>query len=168
MTNAELTSVLLLLLLLVGLVQLLGTLFVTLRQPKVIGEILAGVVLGPALLSRQSNRTSAAWRRPSLCRILPAVDRRPHFARSEIAWNTKNEMPSGSSGEVIGIRGKGATQPQSASKLVSRKLAYLKYARAARHTMTPTTSQVFRAPGEVLLWMSLAPTPATTEIPISN
>src|SRR5579863_4296197 len=52
MTNGDLTSVLLLLLLLVTLAQLLGWLFVKLRQPKVIGEILAGVVLGPALLGR--------------------------------------------------------------------------------------------------------------------
>lgn len=42
----------LVLLLLVGLAQLLGWLFVRLRQPKVIGEILAGIVLGPALLGR--------------------------------------------------------------------------------------------------------------------
>src|SRR5436305_7909574 len=40
------------LLLLIGLAQLLGYLFVKLRQPKVIGEILAGIVLGPALLAR--------------------------------------------------------------------------------------------------------------------
>ena len=46
------TSVLVVLLLLVGLAQLLGYLFVRLRQPKVIGEILAGVVLGPAVLGR--------------------------------------------------------------------------------------------------------------------
>ena len=52
MSNSELTSVLCVLLLLVGLAQLLGYLFVRLRQPKVIGEILAGVVLGPALLGR--------------------------------------------------------------------------------------------------------------------
>jgi len=32
--------------------QLLGYLFVKLRQPKVVGEILAGVVLGPALVGR--------------------------------------------------------------------------------------------------------------------
>jgi Kef-type K+ transport system membrane component KefB len=51
-SNADLTSVLCILLLLVGLAQLLGYLFVRLRQPKVIGEILAGVVLGPALLGR--------------------------------------------------------------------------------------------------------------------
>jgi Kef-type K+ transport system membrane component KefB len=34
------------------LAQLLGYLFVKLRQPKVVGEILAGVVLGPALLGQ--------------------------------------------------------------------------------------------------------------------
>src|SRR5689334_24198041 len=52
MSNSDLTSVLFLLLLLVGLAQLLGYLFVRMRQPKVIGEILAGIVLGPALLGR--------------------------------------------------------------------------------------------------------------------
>jgi len=40
------------LLLLVGLAQLLGSLFVKLRQPKVVGEVLAGIVLGPALIGR--------------------------------------------------------------------------------------------------------------------
>src|SRR6202795_1256368 len=52
MTNSELTQVLFLLLLLVGLAQLLGWLFVKLRQPRVIGEILAGVVLGNAVVGR--------------------------------------------------------------------------------------------------------------------
>lgn len=52
MSNPELFSILLSLLLLVGLAQLLGYAFVKLRQPKVIGEILAGVVLGPALFGR--------------------------------------------------------------------------------------------------------------------
>ena len=52
MSDSALASVLLALLLLVGLAQLLGYFFVRLRQPKVIGEILAGVVLGPALLGR--------------------------------------------------------------------------------------------------------------------
>ena len=52
MSNSDLTSILLLLLLLVSLAQLLGYLFTRLRQPKVVGEILAGVVLGPALLGK--------------------------------------------------------------------------------------------------------------------
>jgi Kef-type K+ transport system membrane component KefB len=54
LSNSELSSVLFSLLLLVILAQLLGYLFARLRQPKVIGEILAGVVLGPALLGRFS------------------------------------------------------------------------------------------------------------------
>jgi len=51
-SNSDLTSILCILLLLVGLAQLFGYLFVRLRQPKVVGEIFAGVVLGPALLGR--------------------------------------------------------------------------------------------------------------------
>src|ERR1039457_2502431 len=54
-SNSELTSVLLVLLLLLGFAQLLGYVFLKLRQPKVVGEILAGVVLGPALLGRRSE-----------------------------------------------------------------------------------------------------------------
>jgi Kef-type K+ transport system membrane component KefB len=52
MSNSELTTVLFLLFLLVGLAQLLGWLFVKMRQPKVVGEILAGVVLGNAVVGR--------------------------------------------------------------------------------------------------------------------
>ncbi|HEV2277803.1 MAG TPA: cation:proton antiporter [Acidobacteriaceae bacterium] len=52
MSDAEITTILFALLLLVGLAQLLGYVFVQLRQPKVVGEILAGVVLGPSLLGR--------------------------------------------------------------------------------------------------------------------
>ena len=52
MADSNLTSVLFILLLLVTLAQVLGWLFVKLRQPKVVGEILAGIVLGPALIGR--------------------------------------------------------------------------------------------------------------------
>ena len=52
MSNSDLTSILFVLLLLVGLSQLLGYLFVKLRQPKDVGEILAGIVLGPSLVGR--------------------------------------------------------------------------------------------------------------------
>jgi Kef-type K+ transport system membrane component KefB len=54
LSNSDLTSILLILLILLSLAQLLGYLFVKLRQPKVVGEILAGVVLGPALIGRFS------------------------------------------------------------------------------------------------------------------
>jgi len=64
-SNSALFSILFSLLLLVGLAQLLGYLFVKLRQPKVIGEILAGVVLGPALLGRL----------PSISTLLQSADR---------------------------------------------------------------------------------------------
>ena len=52
MSNSDLTSILLFLLLLVALAHLLGYALSKLRQPKVVGEILAGIVLGPALLGR--------------------------------------------------------------------------------------------------------------------
>ena len=47
MSNSDVTTVLFLLLLLVALAQLPGYFIVKMRQPKVIGEILAGIVLGP-------------------------------------------------------------------------------------------------------------------------
>ncbi len=50
MTEHEIGSLTLILLLILGSAHLLGWLFVKLRQPRVIGEILAGVVLGPSLL----------------------------------------------------------------------------------------------------------------------
>jgi len=52
MSNSDLTSILLVLLLLVGLAHLLGYVSVKLRQPRVVGEIVAGMVLGPALMGR--------------------------------------------------------------------------------------------------------------------
>src|SRR3989475_2003920 len=51
-SNTDLTSILFVLLLLGGLAQLLGYVLVKCRQPKVVGEILAGIVLGPALIGR--------------------------------------------------------------------------------------------------------------------
>src|SRR6478672_9623536 len=52
MSDSALASVLFVLLLLVGLAQVLGYVFVKLRQPKVVGEIAAGILLGPTLLGR--------------------------------------------------------------------------------------------------------------------
>ncbi len=52
MSNSDLISILFILLILVGLAHLLGSLLTKLRQPRVIGEILAGVLIGPSLLGR--------------------------------------------------------------------------------------------------------------------
>ncbi len=52
MSNEEIGSVIILLLILLAAAHLFGYLFSRLRQPKVIGEILAGIVLGPTLLGR--------------------------------------------------------------------------------------------------------------------
>ena len=52
MPEAVLTDLLLVILSLLGLAHVLGALAVRLRQPKVIGEILAGVLLGPEVFGR--------------------------------------------------------------------------------------------------------------------
>jgi Kef-type K+ transport system membrane component KefB len=52
MKDQDLAQLIFLLLLLVGLAQLFGWLFARMRQPRVIGEILAGVVLGNAVFGR--------------------------------------------------------------------------------------------------------------------
>ncbi len=105
MSNSELTSILLILLLLVGLAQLLGSLFVKLRQPKVVGEIAAGIVLGPAVLGRMhfaAGLTAAAkdqaaivnfvyWLGLLLLMFLSGAETRQLFShdeRREVGWLT--------------------------------------------------------------------------------
>lgn len=105
MSNSDLTSLLSLLLVLVGLAQILGYLFVRLHQPKVIGEILAGVVLGPALLGRlpigsrllevaqgHSNTVSFIyWLGLLLLMFLSGAETRQLFSRDErreVGWLT--------------------------------------------------------------------------------
>jgi Kef-type K+ transport system membrane component KefB len=105
MSNADLTSILFLLLLLVGLAQLLGYFFVKLRQPKVVGEILAGIVIGPALLGRlpfvarlqdggghQANILSFVyWLGLLLLMFLSGAETRQLFTREErreVGWLT--------------------------------------------------------------------------------
>ena len=105
MSNSDLTSILFLLLLLVALAQLLGHLFLRLRQPKVVGEILAGVVLGPALLGRfsfasrltevathqASTLTFIYWLGLLLLMFLSGAETRQLFTRDErreVGWLT--------------------------------------------------------------------------------
>src|SRR5580704_4466309 len=105
MSNSELTSILFILLLLVGLAQLLGYLFLKFRQPKVVGEILAGVVLGPALIGRlpfavglmdavkhqASILTFVYWLGLLLLMFLSGAETRQLFSRNErreVAWLT--------------------------------------------------------------------------------
>lgn len=105
MSNSDLTSILFILLLLVGLAQLLGYLFVKLRQPKVVGEILAGIVLGPALLGRlpfAAHLTDVArqqanilnfvyWLGLLLLMFLSGAETRQLFSREErreVGWLT--------------------------------------------------------------------------------
>jgi len=102
-SNSHLTSILFILLLLVGLAQLLGYFFVKLRQPKVVGEILAGIVLGPALIGRlsfASGLMEAAkhqgnilhfvyWLGLLLLMFLSGAETRPLFSREErheVGW----------------------------------------------------------------------------------
>src|SRR5229473_905333 len=60
MSNADFGSFTLFLFLLLAAARILGHLFERLRQPKVIGEILAGVVLGPSLLGHFAPVISSA------------------------------------------------------------------------------------------------------------
>jgi len=60
MSTAEFGSLTLLLFLIIASAHLLGYLFQRMRQPKVIGEILAGVLLGPTILGHFAPRVSTA------------------------------------------------------------------------------------------------------------
>lgn len=104
MPDSELYSLLFVLLLLAGLAQVLGALFLKLRQPKVIGEILAGIVLGPALLGRvpavgrlvQSTSHDSVlsfiyWLGLLLLMFLSGAETRQLFSRDErreVGWLT--------------------------------------------------------------------------------
>src|SRR5437763_4992248 len=103
MSNADITAIFILLLALVATAQLLGWLFVRLRQPKVVGEILAGVVLGPSLIGRlpfasgltdairhqESTLTFVYWLGLLLLMFLSGAEARELFTREErgeVGW----------------------------------------------------------------------------------
>jgi len=60
MSTSDFGSLTIFLFLLLATARVLGYVFTRLRQPKVIGEILAGVLLGPSLLGRLGPTVSAA------------------------------------------------------------------------------------------------------------
>jgi Kef-type K+ transport system membrane component KefB len=60
MSNADFGSLTVFLFLLLAAARILGYVFTRLRQPKVVGEILAGFLLGPSLLGRLAPSLSAA------------------------------------------------------------------------------------------------------------
>jgi Kef-type K+ transport system membrane component KefB len=60
MSNSELGSLLFLLFVLIAGAHLLGYVFVRLRQPRVIGEILAGLLVGPSVLGRMASGSHSA------------------------------------------------------------------------------------------------------------
>src|SRR5512141_34235 len=60
MSNAEFGLITLQLSLLLAAAHLLGHLFTRMKQPRVIGEILAGVLLGPSVLQHVAPRLGAA------------------------------------------------------------------------------------------------------------
>ncbi|HNT89047.1 MAG TPA: cation:proton antiporter [Candidatus Hydrogenedentes bacterium] len=60
MTQAEVTVFFLALAVLLALARILGEMAVRLRQPSVLGEILAGILLGPTVLGALAPEWSAA------------------------------------------------------------------------------------------------------------
>ncbi|MCU1287271.1 MAG: transporter, family [Acidobacteriales bacterium] len=60
MSNSEFGSLSLVLVVLLGTAHFLGYLFARLRQPRVIGEILAGVLLGPSVLAHIAPNSTVA------------------------------------------------------------------------------------------------------------
>src|SRR4051812_11210350 len=101
MSNSEIGHLIFLLFLLVAAAHLLGYVFVRLRQPRVIGEILAGVILGPAILGRFSSQFSTGaqqfdmvlnfvyWLGLLLLMFISGCETRKLFSREdrrEVSW----------------------------------------------------------------------------------
>ncbi len=98
MSTAEFGSLILFALVLVAVAHLLGDLFVRWRQPRVIGEILAGILLGPSLLHFSKGLNTAAAKAGSdllynigllLLMFLSGAETRRLFRseeRREVAW----------------------------------------------------------------------------------
>lgn len=101
MSNSEIGTLIFLLFLLVASAHLLGYIFMRLRQPRVIGEILAGVLLGPSILGHFSAQFStqaqrydmvlnfAYWLGLMLLMFISGCETRKLFSREdrrEVSW----------------------------------------------------------------------------------
>ncbi len=158
MLNSDLTSIFFILLLLVGLAQLLGYVFVKLRQPKVVGEILAGIVLGPALIGRlpfasrlletarhQGNvLTFVYWLGLLLLMFLSGAEAQQLFGREErreVGWLTivGTGVPF-----VLGlVLGPWLIRPQLAGANGNRISLIIVLAVAVAVTSVPVVSKIF-------------------------
>jgi Kef-type K+ transport system membrane component KefB len=184
MSNSQLTSVLFVLLLLVGFAQLLGYLFVRLRQPRVVGEILAGVVLGPALLGRlpfaahiiesakhQGNILDFVyWLGLLLLMFLSGAEMQQLFSREErrtVAWLTivGTGIPF-----LLGlIFGPWLIRPSLAGPNGNRVSLIIILAVGVAVTSVPVVSKIFAARlilgvavlEDIVLWLALAVATAT-------
>lgn len=158
MSDHDLTSILLALLVLVGLAQLLGYLLVKLRQPKVIGEILAGVILGPALIGRfhfASVLTEAAhnkadvlsflyWLGLLLLMFLSGAETQQLFSRDErreVAWLAG--VGTGIPFVVALLLGPRLIQPVLAGPRANRLSLIIILAVGVAVTSVPVVSKIF-------------------------
>jgi len=157
-SNSDLTSVLFLLLILVCLAQLLGELCVKLRQPKVVGEILAGVVMGPGLIGRLSFASSLAesvkhqadilnfvyWLGLLLLMFLSGAETRQLFTRDErreVAWLT---VVGTGTPFLFGLAlGPWLVRPALAGPNGSRSSLVIILAAAVAVTSIPVVSKIF-------------------------
>jgi Kef-type K+ transport system membrane component KefB len=158
LANSDLTSILLILLLLVGFAQLFGQFFAKLRQPKVIGEILAGIFLGPSLVGRiplASGLTRAVedhsailnfiyWLGLLLLMFLSGAETRHLFTREErreVGWLTiiGTGIPF-----ILGLTlGPWLTQPILAGPNGNRVSLVIVLAVGVAVTSVPVVSKIF-------------------------
>ncbi len=153
MSNPQLTAVIFVLLVLVGLAQLLGYVFVKLRQPKVVGEILAGVVLGPALLGRL----------PFVAHVMGTARHNTHIL-SFVYWLGLLLLMFVSGAEMQQLFGRGERRTVSWLVIVGTGIPFLLGLIFAPHLITPSLAGPHG--NRVSLIIILAVGVAVTSVPV--